>query len=806
MLEVVVSTRTEQLKESLLATQPEICPERLLLLTAAYQETEGQPLILRRAEALARVLRNMSIYIRPGELIVGNQARCPRAAPLFPENASTWIEKEMDDLGTRPQDAFLVREEDKLTLREVLPYWRGKTHYDYVKALTRQALPVEARAAFNFEHFTLNQALCNFGRATGGDGHIILDFTWLLRVGLRALVAEARQKMAALDRSRPENLEKLLFYQAVTTSLEGAIAFAERFAELAVQMAETEADPDRRAELFAIAETCRRVPAHPARTFREAVQSVWFLHLLIQIESNGHSISLGRFDQYLYPYYRTDLAAGILTREQALELVECFWIKCSEVNKVREWAHTHYMSGCPLFQTLTLGGQTRDGAEAVNDLTYVCLEATGNMKLHQPTVIVRLYDGSPDALLQEASRAVLRHGGGMPGFFNDEVGIPMLLRLGVSLEDARDWAVMGCAEPQVGGRFNTGTGGTSHLNLLKLLELALHGGVNPSNGTRLCPTEGDLASFRSFDELMAAYQRQVQYYVAFMPLLDNVTSAAFAALTPTPLLSGLLEHRLAAGRDVSSGGDPGYNLMPAFGLGVTNVANAMAAVRELVFEEKRLSGAELLEALDADFTGSRGEQIRQMLLNWAPKYGNDDDSVDQIARQVLNEFVAEIERYTPARGGHYAPTTQSLTVNVPYGKNVGATPDGRHAGEPLADNSSPSAGTDTHGPTATVKSVAKLDHVVVSNGTILNLKFHPTALHGEGRLWKFGNLIRSFFDLKGFQVQFNVLSPEKLRDAQRHPERYRNLIVKVAGYSAYFTSLDKELQEQLIARTTYDAA
>jgi formate C-acetyltransferase len=806
MLEVVVSTRTEQLKESLLATQPEICPERLLLLTAAYQETEGQPLILRRAEALARVLRNMSIYIRPGELIVGNQARCPRAAPLFPENASTWIEKEMDDLGTRPQDAFLVREEDKLTLREVLPYWRGKTHYDYVKALTRQALPVEARAAFNFEHFTLNQALCNFGRATGGDGHIILDFTWLLRVGLRALVAEARQKMAALDRSRPENLEKLLFYQAVTTSLEGAIAFAERFAELAVQMAETEADPDRRAELFAIAETCRRVPAHPARTFREAVQSVWFLHLLIQIESNGHSISLGRFDQYLYPYYRTDLAAGILTREQALELVECFWIKCSEVNKVREWAHTHYMSGCPLFQTLTLGGQTRDGAEAVNDLTYVCLEATGNMKLHQPTVIVRLYDGSPDALLQEASRAVLRHGGGMPGFFNDEVGIPMLLRLGVSLEDARDWAVMGCAEPQVGGRFNTGTGGTSHLNLLKLLELALHGGVNPSNGTRLCPTEGDLASFRSFDELMAAYQRQVQYYVAFMPLLDNVTSAAFAALTPTPLLSGLLEHRLAAGRDVSSGGDPGYNLMPAFGLGVTNVANAMAAVRELVFEEKRLSGAELLEALDADFTGSRGEQIRQMLLNWAPKYGNDDDSVDQIARQVLNEFVAEIERYTPARGGHYAPTTQSLTVNVPYGKNVGATPDGRHAGEPLADNSSPSAGTDTHGPTATVKSVAKLDHVVVSNGTILNLKFHPTALHGEGRLRKFGNLIRSFFDLKGFQVQFNVLSPEKLRDAQRHPERYRNLIVKVAGYSAYFTSLDKELQEQLIARTTYDAA
>ena len=801
-----MSARTEQLKESLLATRPEICPERLLLLTAAYQETEGQPLILRRAEALARVLRTMSIYIRPGELIVGNQARLPRAAPLFPENASTWLEKELDELGRRPQDAFVVREEDKVPLREALLYWRGKTHYDFVKALTRQVLPADARAVFNFDNFTLNQALCNFGRATGGDGHIILDFVRLLRVGLRAQVAEARQKMAALDRSRPENLEKLLFYQAVNTSLEAAIAFATRFAELAARMAEGEADPSRRAELLAIAEACRRVPAHAARTFREAVQFVWLLHLLIQIESNGHSISVGRFDQCLYPYYQADLAAGVLTREEALELVECFWIKCSELNKVREWAHTHYMSGCPLFQTLTLAGQTRDGAEATNDLTYVCLEATGNMKLHQPTVIVRLHDGSPDALPQEASRCVLRHGGGMPGFFNDEVGIPMLLRLGVSLEDARDWAVMGCAEPQVGGRFNTGTGGTSHLNLLKLLEMALRGGVNPSNGTRLCPTEGDLTSFRSFDELMAAYRRQVQYYVPFMPLLDNVTAAAFATLTPTPLLSGLLGHRLAAGKDVSSGGDPGYNLTPAFGLGVTNVANALAAVRKLVFEEKRLSGAELLAALDTDFVGSRGEQIRQMLLNWVPKYGNDDDSVDQIARQVLSEFVAEIDKHTPARGGHYAPTTQSLTVNVPYGKNVGATPDGRRAGEPLADNSSPSAGTDTRGPTAAVKSVAKLDHVVVSNGTILNLKFHPTALRGEERLRKFGTLIRTFFDLKGFQVQFNVLSPEALRDAQLHPERYRSLIVKVAGYSAYFTSLDKELQEQLIARTTYDAA
>lgn len=798
-----MSARTERLRDNLIETQPEICPERALMLTAAYRETEGQPLIIRRAMAYARVLEGMSIYISPGELIAGNQARKPRAAPLFPEYASTWLERELAELPKRPTDRFLVREEDEKPLREALQYWRGKTHLDLVKALTRQVLPDDARDAFNFDNSTLNQAVCNYGRVNNGDGHVILDYAWLLRTGLRNVIEKAKGLMTALDITRGDDIERRLFYQAAIISLEAAIAFAERFAVLAMEQAAVEMDPTRKAELEAVAEICHRVPAYPARNFWEAVQFCWFLHLLTQIESNGHSMSLGRFDQYLFPYYQADLDAGHITKERVLELVECFWIKCSEINKVREWAHTHYLGGCPLFQTLTIGGVTRDGEDATNQLSYQCLDATANMKLPQPTVIVRSHNKSPEEFLLEAGRCVVLHGGGIPGFFNDEVVIPSLLRVGVTLEDARDWGVMGCAEPQVGGRFNTGGGGATQVNLLKLLEMALNRGVNPNNGVCLCPVDGDLSTFRSIEDVEAAFRKQIEYFVRFIPLMDNVTSLAYAQLTPTPFLSGLLEHRLAAGKDVSMGGEPGYHLVPSFGLGVTNVANSLAAINRLLFDEKRLSGAELSDALRENFAGPRGEEIRQMLLNRAPKYGNDDDYVDLLAKRTLNEFVHEVDRYRPMRGGHFAPTTQSLTVNVPLGQNVGATPDGRCAGEPLADNSSPSPGTDVKGPTAAVKSVAKLDHVVMSNGTIFNLKFHPSALDGESRLRKFVSLIRTFFDLKGFQVQFNVLSAEMLRDAQLHPERYRNLVVKVAGYSAFFASLDRELQDQLIARTTH---
>jgi pyruvate formate-lyase/glycerol dehydratase family glycyl radical enzyme len=799
-----VSVRTELLKDTLLAVEPALCPERAVLLTRSWRETEGQPVVIRRAMGFARILREMSIYIRPGELIVGNQASTPRAAPVFPEYAVRWIREELDELPKRPIDRFAVSEETRAALSPVCGYWEGRTYQDRVTAVTRHSLPAELAAAFDFRLSTLNQVITNLSRLSTGDGHIIANYQRAMQVGLRSLIDEARRLAAALDMARPESIDKKLFYEAVAISLEAAIEFAARFAALAERQAAGESDPSRRAELLGIAEVCRRVPAHPARTLREAIQAYWFVHLLLQIEANGHSISPGRFDQYLFPYYAADLALGRLTREQALELVECFWLKCNEVNKVREWAYTQYMSGYPMFQTVTLGGQTREGLDAVNDLTSVCLEATGNLKLAQPTVVVRVHGGSPDEYLLEAAHCLLRHRGGMPGFFNDEVGVPLLLRLGVTLEDARDWCVMGCSEPQVAGRFNTGTGGASHVNLLKVLEIALNGGTNPTTGLRPCPEARDLRTFGSFVEVREAFRRQLGYYVSVLPTLDNITSLAYAELTPTPFLSAVIDHRLEIGRDVSQGGPPNYHILVQHAYGLANVANSLAALKRLVFEEKRLTGAELSEALAANFAGPGGEEIRQLLLNRAPKFGNDEDEVDLLAREVANEHVREVTKFQPVRGGVVGPSTQSLTANVPVGATVGATPDGRRAGEPLADNNSPTPGTDVNGPTAVLKSASKLDHILLSNGTILNLKFHPSALEGEAQLRKFLAMIRTFFDLKGFQVQFNVVSADTLRDAQVHPDRYRNLVVKVAGYSALFSTLDRKLQDQLIARTAHE--
>jgi pyruvate formate-lyase/glycerol dehydratase family glycyl radical enzyme len=798
-----VNTRTERLKDRLLSAAPALCPDRAQLLTAAWRETEGQPTLTRRAAGFAAILREMRIYIQAGELLVGNQAGQPRAAPIFPEFAVGWLRHEIDDLPTRRLDPFQVSPDTKAALLPVMDYWQGKTHGDLVRSLTLQLLPQEALAAYDASASCVNQVLTNFGRTTSGDGHVAANHARVIRTGFTGLIGQVASLLSALDLRVPENLGKKLFYQGVIVTLDAAIAFAGRYAALAERMAAEEIDRTRQAELRRIAEVCRRVPAHPARTFHEALQFYWFLQLLIQLESDGHSISLGRLDQCMYPYYAADLAADRLTRTGALELVECFWLKCYEINKVREWAATRSLSGYPMFQTVTLGGQTPEGADATNDLSYLCLEATGNLQLPQPTVVVRMHDRSPDEFLLAASRCVLAHGGGMPGFFSDEVAIPALLNVGLKLEDARDWCVMGCSEFQVAGKFNTGNGGLCHVNVLKILELALNGGVNPSNGQCPCPGEGTLATFRSFEEVRSAFRTQLRYYLGLVPVMDGITSRVYEELTPTPFLSALIDYRLEIGRDVSTGGGPNYRNLQSFAQGLTNVADSMAAIKKLVFEEKRLTGSELREALRTDFQGPHGEEIRQLLLHRAPKYGNDDDYVDLLAAEVFREFASEITSHTPPRGGYYGPSTQSVSGNVPQGQRVGATPDGRHAGAPLADNASPSPGADTKGPTAVLQSAAKLDYVLASNGTILNLKFHPSALRGEGQLRKFVALLRSFVDLRGMQVQFNILSADVLRDAQLHPENYRNLVVKVAGYSALFSMLDKELQDQIIARTTH---
>jgi len=798
-----MNDRTASLKERMMAIEPEICPERAVLLTESWRETAGQPVPIRRAKGFAHILKNMSICIQPGELIVGNLAGEQRAAPIFPEYAVAWIKAELDDFSGRPIDRFDVSAEARSALLDVCEFWQGETFHDRVEWLIQNSLPDNMRSAFDVSGSCLNEAVGNIGKVTTGDGHVIANYERVLQTGLLEPIKEARGHLRRLDMTRPENLEKRLFYESVIGSLKAAIDFARRFADLANRLAKDEKDERRRTELKTIARVCRRVPANPAADFWEALQSYWFIHLLIHIESNGHSISPGRFDQYLHSFYIGDVAAGSLDSRQALELVECFWIKCNELNKVRSWAFTQHMSGYPMFQTVTLGGQTQEGLDATNDLTYICLEATKNLKLPQPTAIVRVHDGSPEAFLVAAAECLVSHGGGMPGFFNDETAIPLLMRLGVTLEEARDWCVMGCSEPQVAGKFCTGTGGASYVNLLKVLEIALNGGVNPTTGECPCPDDISLGNFSSIEDMRDAFNRQLAFYLQVVPILDNATSLTFTELTPTPFLSGIIDNRIEIGKDIAAGGPPNYHNIVFHAYGLANVANSLAAMKTLIFDQKAISAEQLAEAMRENFMTPEGSRLRQMLINRAPKYGNDEEEVDGFARDVIRTLATEISRYTPARGGFIGPSTQSLTANVPAGKRVGATPDGRLSGAPLADNNSPSPGTDVSGPTAVLGSVAKFDHALMSNGTILNIKLHPTALDGEKGLHKFTAMIRTFFDLKGFQVQFNVISEETLLDAQAHPENHPNLVVKVAGYSALFSTLDRKLQDQIIARTVH---
>jgi pyruvate formate-lyase/glycerol dehydratase family glycyl radical enzyme len=798
-----MTPRTEKLRARLYQKPPEVCIERARIYTNSWQETEGEPLVIRRAMALARVLREMTVFIEDGELIVGNHASRPLAAPLFPEFSASWIAEEMDSFASRPQDAFEVRKQDCSEILRLVDYWQGKTHFDRVMGNMERTLEPDVAQAFDRDGLHVNQVYHTVVSTVDGDGHVALDFDQVLRLGFEGLAQKTRRIREELDPTVAENIRKRIFLQSVIIACEAAADFGRRYADLARRLAKDCTNEDRLCELTEIADICDRVPAGRAQTFREALQMTWFAFLLAQIESNGHSMCLGRFDQYIYPYYKKDLAEGRITRESASELLECFWIKTAELNKLRNWRSTRFKTGYPMFQTLTLGGQTWEGIDAVNDLSYLCLEVTAALKMISPTVVVRIHPETPEAFLLECCRTNLIHGGGLPGFFNDEVAIPTLLNLGIPLEDARDWAVLGCAEMIVPGKSCSMTGGGGYFSLLKLLEIALNKGVNPATGICLYPGEGDLSTFRSFEEVETAFRRQLNWYLRLLPMFTNAISLAYAEGTPTPLLSAMMTNRIEAALDVSAGGGPSYNNSQVQAHNTANLGNALAALKKLVFEEKRISGAELKAVLASNFVGPRGEEICQMLLKRAPKFGNDDSTVDLLTRRAVNWFVEALKGFQPFKGGTYEPSLQTLTSNVPEGELIGATPDGRFAGEPTSDNASPAAGTDISGVTASIKSVARLEHERHPNGTLFNLRVHPSVFDGDQGLAKFSALIRTFFDLSGMQMQFTLVSADTLREAQEQPERHPNLVVKVAGYSALFNMLDRTFQDQLIARTEH---
>ncbi len=786
------------MKETLLNITPQVCVERAIYTTQAYKEHRDQPNILKRAYAIRNTLENMTIFLEDGTLLAGNQASTNRAAPIFPEYAIEWVINELDEWEKRDGDRFTITEENKQILRDMAPFWRGITVQDKALAI----MPPKERQCYDLGIIKVE------GNITAGDAHLAPSYEKLLKLGIEGIRRETLAAKEKLDYSNFEDLKKVSFYDAVLILLDACVDFAHRYADLAHAMAEKEENPVRKEELLGIERNCRHVPEHPASTFYEAVQSVWFLHLILQIESSGHSLSFGRFDQFMYPYYKADVEAGRITQEQAVELLENLWLKTFTINKIRSNAHTKFSAGSPLYQNVCIGGQKTDGTDAVNELSFLVLRSVAQLKLTQPNLSVRYHKGVSDAFMKDCIECI-KLGFGMPSFNNDEIIIPQFLDKGVSREDAYNYSSIGCIEVSIPGKFGVRCSGMNFLNFPRILMIALNKGVDLTSGEKVYDTDACFEEMTSFDQVWQAWVDVVKYFTPISVALDNCADYALEMEVPDSLLSSLVDDCIARGKHIKEGGAV-YDFIGPLQVGIANIGDSLAAIKKLVFEDKRLTTKQLWHALVTNFEGEEGWRIRQMLIHDAPKFGNDDDYVDNLTRDAYQVFIDEISHYHNTRygrgpiGGGYFPGTSSISANVPQGAQLCATPDGRGKGEPLAEGCSPSHAVDVNGPTAVFKSVAKLPTLKLNGGVLLNQKLAPSALEQERDVQKLILLLRTFFDvLHGYHVQYNVVSRDVLLDAQKHPEKHRDLIVRVAGYSAFFNVLSTETQNDIIARTEH---
>lgn len=787
-----ISERMAHLREKVLETKPSVCTERALFYTEAYREHENEPVIIRRAYALEKTLKKMTIFIGDGELIAGNHSSRLRAAPIFPEYAIDWLTEEMNELDKRPGDAFYITDQHKKDITEIASWWKGKVLYDRGRELMTQELRDIHDAAI----------IRATGNLTSGDAHIAVNLFRILSTGIDGYLEETRRYHNNLSEEDNRNN----FYRALSTSLEAFKYFIRRYAILAEELSKEETEPERRNELHVISRNCEHIAGNPPENFYQALQLVFFVQLVLQIESNGHSVSLGRMDQYLYPFYRHDIETGKINREFASELLENTWIKLLSINKIRPWTHTEFSAGGPLYQNVTIGGQHIDGSDAVNELSFLILESVGRMRLTQPNLSVRFHKNISEDFLMECIR-VIEKGFGMPAFNNDEIVIPELIKLGVEKEDAFNYSAIGCIEIAVPGKWGYRCTGMSFLNLMRVFLASLYDGLDRYSGKTFHKGTGNFTGFKSFDDLYSAWQEQIKYYTAKTVEVDTAVDTALEELVPDILCSAFVDDCVAHGKTIKEGGSK-YDFVSGLQVGIANLGNSMAAIKKLVFEEKRITKNQLIEAIENDFEGDGGEKTRQLLLNYAPKYGNDNDYVDLLLRDAYMEFIRELDKYHTTRynrgpaGCRYYAGTSSISANVPNGAVVSATPDGRKAWTPVAEGSSPSSGTDVLGPTAVFKSVSKLPTGKIMGGVLLNQKLSPATLRNDSDKHKLASMLRTFFtDLKGWHVQYNIVSRETLLAAKREPEKYRDLIVRVAGYCAFFTTLSPDTQDDIIART-----
>lgn len=799
-----MNERIQKLRADLMAQKPYVDAERCKIFTESMKTTDGLPIIIRRAKSFYEVLDQMTVWVKPGELIVGNQAKQAKSSPIYPEYSAQWILDELDGAPfrweDRPGDKFYITPEDEAVVRECAEYWNGQTLFDYV----RKNLTPEILAAWD-AGVTDETWVC-----AAGLGNEIVDYKLVVEKGLEDVIGRIQAKRDSLDMLEPDSLKKKHFLDAALLGNQAVIHFAERIADKCEEEAGKCIDLKYKEELTKLAEICRYVPLHPARTFQEAVQAIYIILLAVHLESNGHAISLGRFDQYVYPLYKKDLEEGRITREEALEIIECFFIKCNELNKLRSWPDTEFFMGYQMFINLAICGQTVDGKDATNDVSMMCIQACRELKLITPSVSVKYFDGTTDEVLLEALEATIEHKGGMPAFYNDKAFIKILRKMGVAEEDLVDWCPDGCIEASIPGKWDFAAKGP-WLSIQKVLEITLNDGVDPRTGTVFKKTDKKIVDCQSTEEVFEEYKKMLKYFMDLNCLTEHINDEVHVRYDLNAFRSSLVDDCIGRCLDLVEGGAL-YSADGGPTAGTISAGDALAGIEYLVFDKKILTMEELLHALATNFqddtTSPTGAEIQMIMKHKVPKFGNDDDYADKWV-VAIEEYVGYSlnNNYKSSKYGKgpvpccFAYSQTPVTGNISFGSSIGATPDGRSAGSPVNNGVSPANGSEKSGATAACNSVGKIPTIWDQKGNIFNMRLAPSTIATEESRKKIVDMMRAFFDKDGEQIQFNVTDNETLKKAQKDPDSYPDLMVRVSGYSALFTSLGVAAQNDVINRT-----
>ena len=787
----MLNERLQKMRNKLWDSRPCITSERLVLQTEAYKKFAGEAVPIFRAKVVNYIMEHMTTLIMEDELVVGTPTNKFLGANLHPEfqSSTKFYLEELDEFPVRTKDPYDVSPEDREKILECLPYWEGKAMQDIAKS----ALPKHTVECMEDDIITV-------GLTNGVSGETTCDHEKLLTVGLKGYMEECQRNIDALYPKCQLDEEKKNFWQACIIQCQGLITYAHRMADEAERQAAECTDEKRKKELLMIAENCRVVPENPPKTFWQALQMIWFAHVYFHIEVCTTANGFGRFDQYMWPYYKKDVIdEKNITQEEALEMLQCFYLKACEVFEVRDRWYATSFAGYPMWEILVVGGQTPDGKDATNELSYLCLEAANQLKTTQPVMAVRVWDGTPEDLIRKGCE-MIQDGQANPGFFNDNTAIKMALGKGCTIEEARDWTIVGCIQPGPGGGSTDGSPDAGYVNMGKMVEFVLHNGVDPDTGKLMGLKTGDPREFKDVEDLKTALKKQILHHYRMVCDGYNVMQSMHQTRYPVIFAGMLTKGCVESGRSVQHGGAK-YTTAGLYITGAANLADSIAAIDTCVFKDKEITMDELIRACDNNFEGQ--ERIRQLLLNKPPKFGNDNEYVDGIYREMMHFIADNVQKWPDARGGWYSFNVHSQTVNVSHGLVTGATPDGRKKGEPFCDNASPMMGRDVSGPTATVKSVAAMDQSAFHDGALFNLRFDPRGVQGERGLANIEGVIKTFFKEGGEHIQINVVDTDTLKDAQINPERHKGLMVRVAGYMAYFTELDKSAQDTIIYRTAH---